>query len=171
MRKQVWVGMTVLLLVVVLFVLAACGGPIQGVTPGAGGSQAATPTKETVPTATVAAAPTKEDAPTATVDATETKAATPTQEMAPTATAGATETTAATPTQETASTATVAALDGQALMQARCTLCHNTARIEQAKKDRDGWEETVRRMVGKGAQLTKDEQDALIEYLAKTYPQ
>jgi len=179
MHKQTWVGVTVLLLVVALAVLAACGGTTQGVAPEADGGQAATPTQEAVPTATVGATepvaptPTQQEAPTATVGASATVASTPTRQEVPTATVGATATVAATltPTQEAAATATLAVFDGRALIQARCGSCHNAARVEQARKDRDGWEDTVRRMVEKGAQLTEDEEDALIEYLAKTYPQ
>jgi cytochrome c5 len=66
---------------------------------------------------------------------------------------------------------TPAALDGQALVQARCTVCHDLTRIQQAKKTQEAWKTTVERMVGKGAQLTQAEQNAVIEYLAKTYPQ
>jgi len=142
MHKQTGVGATVLLLVVALAVLAACGGT----TPGAGGSQAATPTKEVAPTATVGAG--------------ETKAATRTKEVAPTAT----------PSSE-GTNETPAVLDGQALMQERCTICHDLGRVQQAKKTQDAWKTTVERMVGKGAQLTQAEQDAVIKYLAKTYSQ
>lgn len=106
MHKQVWFGMAVLALAVVLVALAACGGTGQGVTPSSGGSQE-----------------------------------------------------------------TPAALDGQALTQERCATCHGLDRVQQAKKSQDGWKTTVERMVAKGAQLTQAEQDAVVEYLAKTYPQ
>ena len=66
---------------------------------------------------------------------------------------------------------TPAALDGQALTQERCTKCHDLGRVQQAKKTQDAWKATVERMVGKGAELTQAEQDAVIGYLAKTYPQ
>ena len=76
-----------------------------------------------------------------------------------------------TATSSPGGTETPAALDGKALIQERCTKCHDLTRIQQAKKTRDQWEATVRRMIGNGAQLTKDEQDAAIAYLTKTYPQ
>jgi cytochrome c5 len=60
-------------------------------------------------------------------------------------------------------------LDGAALVSERCTVCHSAERIENAAKDRDQWEDTVKRMIGKGAQLTSDEKDILINYLAETY--
>jgi cytochrome c5 len=118
MRKQVWVGLTVLLMVAVLAALAACGGTAQGATPGTGGGQAATPTASS---------------------------------------GGSKE--------------TPAALDGQALVQERCVMCHDLGRVQQAKKTQDVWKTTVERMVGKGAQLTQAEQDAVIAYLGKTYAQ
>ncbi len=61
-------------------------------------------------------------------------------------------------------------LDGKSLVESRCTVCHNTDRIQSAHKDANGWKSTVERMVGKGAQLTTEEQGAVIDYLTKTYP-
>jgi hypothetical protein len=39
-------------------------------------------------------------------------------------------------------------------------------RIDNASKDRAGWETTVDRMIGHGAQLDADERAAVIEYLS-----
>lgn len=61
------------------------------------------------------------------------------------------------------------AVDGKALMNSRCTVCHNTDRIQAAKKDKAGWQATVTRMKGKGAVLTDAETQALIDFLAATY--
>lgn len=58
------------------------------------------------------------------------------------------------------------ALDGNALVEARCTTCHSRDRIDNASKDRTGWEATVDRMIGYGAQLNADEREAVIEYLS-----
>jgi len=55
------------------------------------------------------------------------------------------------------------------LLQDRCTSCHSLAQVEGAQKTREEWDTTVSRMVGKGAQLSEDEQAALVEYLAETY--
>jgi len=60
--------------------------------------------------------------------------------------------------------------DGAALLQERCTKCHSLDRVEAAKKTADEWKATVERMVGKGAQLSAAEQEALIQYLSETYP-
>ena len=61
-------------------------------------------------------------------------------------------------------------LDGEALVQERCTKCHSLDRVVRARKSVAEWTSTVQRMVGKGADLTPDEQAAVIEYLAETYP-
>ena len=62
------------------------------------------------------------------------------------------------------------ALDGRALLQERCTLCHNLNRIEQASKSEDQWRTTVEQMISKGAVLNAEEKEALIQFLAQTYP-
>ena len=62
------------------------------------------------------------------------------------------------------------ALDGQALVQERCTKCHDLGRITQAQKTQAEWQATVQRMVGKGASLSAAEQEAVIQYLAEKYP-
>jgi cytochrome c5 len=59
--------------------------------------------------------------------------------------------------------------DGAALLNDRCTVCHNLDRVKSAKKTSEQWAQTVSRMVGKGAKLNADEQKAVVAYLAKTY--
>jgi hypothetical protein len=59
--------------------------------------------------------------------------------------------------------------DGASLMEERCSTCHSLDRIKQAKKTRDQWVQTVKSMVGKGAQLSATEQSSVIDYLSKTY--
>lgn len=61
-------------------------------------------------------------------------------------------------------------LDGKSLVETKCISCHSLDRIENQNLDVAGWKSTVERMVKKGAELTADEQTAVIEYLAKTYP-
>jgi hypothetical protein len=61
-------------------------------------------------------------------------------------------------------------LDGGALVQARCTVCHSTDRIQRAAKSADEWKTTVERMIGHGASLNADEEAGVIKYLAATYP-
>jgi len=59
-----------------------------------------------------------------------------------------------------------AMLDGNALVAERCTVCHTRERIDTASKDQAGWEATVDRMIGHGAQLNADERQAVIDYLS-----
>lgn len=61
------------------------------------------------------------------------------------------------------------AMDAAALLEARCSTCHSTAKAAQARKTLEEWTQTVTRMIGKGARLTDAEKAALIEYLARTY--
>jgi hypothetical protein len=91
---------------------------------------------------------------------------TPTSVASDTAAPAASDTPALIATHTSAS----AALDGQALAQKACTACHTFDRIQNARKTNAEWTSTVQRMVGKGAQLIPDEQQAVIDYLSKTYP-
>lgn len=60
-------------------------------------------------------------------------------------------------------------IDGEVLLQERCTDCHGLGRVTGAQKTRDGWEDTVTRMVNLGARLNDEEKTTLIDYLAQTY--
>jgi hypothetical protein len=62
-------------------------------------------------------------------------------------------------------------LDGQALVEERCTVCHNLQTITGTKKSADGWQSTVERMIGKGAQLDDAEQAVVVEHLTEAYPE
>ncbi len=113
------------------------------------------------PTAVPTLPPTEVPTQPPTLTATQPPTQVPTQAPSPT-TAVSTATSAAAP-------AGAAALDGATLVDTRCSICHSTARIKSAHKTRDEWDQTVTRMIGKGAQLTDEEKAALIDYLAKTY--
>ena len=63
-----------------------------------------------------------------------------------------------------------AGLDGKALVQERCSTCHDLKRVEAAKKTPEEWRANVERMVSLGAQLDEAEQAAVIDYLAEAYP-
>ncbi len=65
-------------------------------------------------------------------------------------------------------TAPVSAV-GQLLVEERCTRCHTVERIERASKTEEEWRATVERMVGKGAELTTAEQDAVIDFLVASH--
>ena len=76
------------------------------------------------------------------------------------------------PAQQPADKPTVAPAsggNGEALLSDRCTKCHSLDRVTSAKKSAADWKTTVTRMVGKGATLTSEEQQVLVDYLAKTY--
>jgi hypothetical protein len=60
-------------------------------------------------------------------------------------------------------------IDGETLLQDRCTECHSVSRVTNASKSSDEWEDTVVRMIAHGANLNDEEQAALIDYLAQTY--
>jgi mono/diheme cytochrome c family protein len=75
-----------------------------------------------------------------------------------------------TPIAPTATEEPAAGLDGQALVQERCDDCHGLARVESARKAEADWASTVQRMVRLGAQLTDEEQEAVVRYLAEAFP-
>ncbi len=60
-------------------------------------------------------------------------------------------------------------LGGAELLEQRCTRCHGLDLVEAASKTAEEWETTVERMRAKGAELTDEEAQILIEYLAETY--
>jgi mono/diheme cytochrome c family protein len=64
---------------------------------------------------------------------------------------------------------TPVALDANALINERCTVCHTRERIDNKKAggaDRAAWEQTVDRMIGRGAQLNDAEREAVLSFLA-----
>jgi mono/diheme cytochrome c family protein len=59
--------------------------------------------------------------------------------------------------------------DGQSLMQERCSVCHSVNRVTSAHKTASEWKVTVDRMIARGAQLSTQEEQTLIDYLAANY--
>ena len=57
-------------------------------------------------------------------------------------------------------------VDGNAVIDAKCTTCHTRERVDAAEKDRMGWEETVDRMIGKGIDMSDEERTAVLDFLA-----
>ena len=72
--------------------------------------------------------------------------------------------------QEPASTPAPSPPDAAAIVQGVCTACHGLDFIGEHRKDHDGWDFTVRRMIHKGAELDFDTAPLVVDYLAKTYP-
>jgi hypothetical protein len=64
---------------------------------------------------------------------------------------------------------TPTALDGQTLMQERCSVCHSLSRVTSAHKTSAQWQTTVDRMVTRGAQLKPAEEQVLLAYLDANY--
>jgi hypothetical protein len=60
-------------------------------------------------------------------------------------------------------------LDGQTLMQQRCSVCHSLDRVTSAQKTIDQWTVSVNRMITHGAQLNPQEEQTLVAFLAANY--
>ena len=57
---------------------------------------------------------------------------------------------------------------GAALLDARCSRCHPVG-IKKKNATKEEWEQTVTRMIGKGAVLTPAEKTVLVDFLEKYY--
>ena len=55
---------------------------------------------------------------------------------------------------------------GKALVQAACTQCHGIDVIVRQPRSRDDWTEVVSRMVGNGAELSDEDYNQVVQYLA-----
>ncbi len=69
----------------------------------------------------------------------------------------------------TSTSSSGSASDGQMLMQQRCSVCHSLDRITSAHKTASQWKMTVDRMINNGAQLSTQEEQTLVAYLAQNY--
>jgi cytochrome c5 len=56
------------------------------------------------------------------------------------------------------------------LIQAKCTMCHDTGPILQGHHTAAEWKDVVGEMITNGAVLTPPESDQIVAYLAKTQP-
>jgi len=59
---------------------------------------------------------------------------------------------------------------GKSILSSRCTGCHELNRITNAAFDRQGWQLIVDRMVFTGAQLSEEQRELVVDYLASSYP-
>jgi cytochrome c5 len=77
------------------------------------------------------------------------------------------------PAQPTLSapTATSAVMDGKALLQDRCNVCHSLDYIYSSRGTRDQWAQLVAIMISNGAMLNQQEEQILVDYLAKNFGQ
>jgi hypothetical protein len=62
-------------------------------------------------------------------------------------------------------------LDGEALVQERCTQCHDLGTATGGGRTKEEWQTTVEDMVRRGADLNAEEQTVVVEYLIETYPE
>ena len=139
MNKRLLIAIIVVSLVLLGAFLAACGETPQETT------APATEQERPAPATEEPTIPATEEATIPATEETTEEAATPTAEQEPTA------------------------LDGQSLVEERCTECHGLGTATGASKTEEEWRTTVERMVGKGADLNAEEQAAVVEHLATTY--
>jgi len=62
-----------------------------------------------------------------------------------------------------------AGLDGATLLATRCSVCHSANRVVGLQGTADQWQGLVDQMINQGAQLTPQEEQVLVAYLAATY--
>ncbi len=62
------------------------------------------------------------------------------------------------------------AQDGKAAAQRICIQCHEFERSVAPRQNRAGWQSTMDKMVALGAKGTQKDFDAIVDYLAATYP-
>ena len=60
-------------------------------------------------------------------------------------------------------------LDGAALVQERCSVCHPLSFVERSKHTASEWKLIVDTMISRGAKLNADEETLVVSYLASTY--
>ena len=64
----------------------------------------------------------------------------------------------------------IATAPDSALINSRCTICHDTTLISQQRLSADGWRREVDKMIGWGAPVTGAEKEALIADLVRLFP-
>jgi len=65
--------------------------------------------------------------------------------------------------------ASTAALDGAALLQERCTVCHPLSYVERTKHTSTDWKLIVDVMISRGAKLTSEEETFLVDFLSASF--
>jgi competence ComEA-like helix-hairpin-helix protein len=58
---------------------------------------------------------------------------------------------------------------GKAIVQEKCVVCHALTVVTSKHSSRKEWDQVVNQMVSRGADLTDEEIDTVIEYLSKNY--
>jgi mono/diheme cytochrome c family protein len=58
---------------------------------------------------------------------------------------------------------------GLDLINQRCVSCHTTSTIFSQRMTPEGWAQTVQVMADRGAEVSPEEQAAIVQYLSKNY--
>ena len=58
---------------------------------------------------------------------------------------------------------------GKAVIMAKCQFCHTNDRVVAARLTKDGWAESINRMIELGAPIAPDEATALVNYLTANF--
>jgi len=58
---------------------------------------------------------------------------------------------------------------GKAVVVAGCSTCHSVTEVMTKRRTADEWDEVVGKMIDRGANLTDDQQDKIIAYLAANF--
>ena len=58
---------------------------------------------------------------------------------------------------------------GKAIVQEKCVMCHALSVVTSKHSSQREWDQVVNQMVSRGADLSDEEIDTVIEYLAKNY--
>ena len=67
--------------------------------------------------------------------------------------------------------ASSSSLDGATLLQERCSVCHPLTYVERTRHTAADWKIIVDMMISRGAQLTSEEEGAVVSWLAANYGQ
>lgn len=60
---------------------------------------------------------------------------------------------------------------GKSVLNQKCVQCHDISRVKNYQSDPEGWAMTVDRMMMLGAELSDEQYEQLVDYLALTYPE
>jgi len=58
---------------------------------------------------------------------------------------------------------------GKDLVVKKCSVCHDLERIPARRRDRFGWEDLVDNMTSRGADITTEERQTIVDYLTAHY--
>jgi competence protein ComEA len=59
---------------------------------------------------------------------------------------------------------------GKELTQSKCGTCHSVQILAAQDQTRDEWSDTINKMMGMGAQMTEEEFNSILDYVATNFP-